>query len=147
MLELQPLDRGELDIVCKLERDADTSPYILPTTRAQHEANMARDDFVYLSIYRDERFAGYFILVLEADARSVELRRIVIAEKGAGTGKQAMIRVEAWCREQLGRSRIWLDVFDFNDRGMHIYPGLGYRYTDSQELDDKRLLFFEKDLR
>ena len=140
------MDRDELGRVCELERDADTSPYILPTTRAQHEANLARDDFVYLSIYRDEKFAGYFILVLEADGRSVELRRIVIAEKGAGTGKQAMLHVEAWCRDRLGRSRIWLDVFDFNSRGMHIYPGLGYRYIGRQEFDGKQLLFFEKHL-
>ena len=146
MVELRLMEQPELDIVCDLEREAETSPYILPTTRAQHEANMARDDFVYLSIYRDERFAGYFILVLEADGRSVELRRIVVAEKGAGTGKQAMLRVESWCREQLGRGRIWLDVFDFNDRGMHIYPSLGYRHTGSQDLDGRQLLFFEKDL-
>ena len=146
MVELRQMDPAELDIVCELERDADTSPYILPTTRAQHETNMARDDFVYLSICRDRCFAGYFILVLEADGRSVELRRIVIADKDAGTGKQAMLRAESWCREQLGRSRIWLDVFDFNDRGMHIYPALGYRYTGSQDLDGKQLLFFEKHL-
>jgi len=147
LIELRPTDPAELDTICELEQDAETSPYILPTTRAQHETNMARADFVYLSICRDEGFAGYFILVLEADGRSVELRRIVIAEKGAGTGKQAMLRVEAWCREQLGRSRIWLDVFDFNERGMHIYPRLGYRYIGRQDLDGSQLLFFEKHLR
>ena len=42
------MDRDELDIVCELERGADTSPYILPTTRAKHETNMARDDFADL---------------------------------------------------------------------------------------------------
>ena len=138
---------AELDIVCELELDADTLPYILPTSRARHETNMARDDMVYLSIYREDRFAGYFILVLEADGESVEFRRIVIAEKGAGTGREAIVRMEEYCRDRLGRSRIWLDVFDFNDRGMHLYPSLGYRYTGEQELDGNRLLFFEKSLR
>lgn len=137
---------AELDIVCELELDADTVPYILPTPRARHEANMARDDMIYLSIYREARFAGYFILVLEADGESVEFRRIVIAEKGAGTGREAIARMEAYCRDRLGRRRIWLDVFDFNDRGMHLYPKLGYRYTGDQDLDGKRLLFFEKNL-
>ena len=146
-VELRPMAPNELDIVCELERDADTAPYILPVTRAQHETNLARDDMVYLSIFRDDRFAGYFILVLEADGESIEFRRIVIADKGAGTGRVAIPCMEAYCRDELNRRRIWLDVFDFNERGMHLYPDLGYRYTGDQDLDGKRLLFFEKILR
>ena len=147
MLDLRPMTPAELDLVCELELDADTVPYILPTPRAQHETGMARDDMLYLSIYRDNRFAGYFILLLEADGESVELRRIVIAEKGAGTGRKAITELEGYCRDRLNRGRIWLDVFDFNDRGMHLYPGLGYGYFGDQHVDGKRLLLFEKILR
>lgn len=147
MLDLRPMTPAELDIVCELELDPDTMPYILPTPRAQHRANMARDDMAYLSIYQADRFAGYFILVLDVDDVSIECRRIVIAEKGAGTGRRAMGLMEAYCRERLGRKRIWLDVFDFNQRGRHLYPGLGYRYIGDQEVDGKRLLFYEKQLR
>ena len=141
------MDPAELDLVCELERDADAAPYLLPTSRAQHETSLARDDMLYLSIYRDGRFAGYFILALEADGESVECQRIVIAEKGKGIGREAFAHMETYCRDQLRRSRIWLDVFDFNERGMHLYPSLGYRYIGDQYLDGKRLLLFEKYLR
>jgi RimJ/RimL family protein N-acetyltransferase len=147
VLELRTLVAAELDIVCELERDIDTLPYILPTSRAQHEAYLAREDVVYLSIYRQDRFSGYFILVRETDGQSIELRRIVIAEKGLGTGREAILRLEDYCRDELGLGRIWLDVFEINDRGMHLYPSLGYRYTGDRQVDGRRLLFFEKYLR
>jgi RimJ/RimL family protein N-acetyltransferase len=46
----------------------------------------------------------------------------------------------------MGRRRIWLDVFEHNARGRHVYEKLGYRRFDSGELDGKPLLLYEKQL-
>jgi RimJ/RimL family protein N-acetyltransferase len=55
--------------------------------------------------------------------------------------------MENYCHERLGRSRIWLGVFDFNQRGQHIYEKLGYRRFAKSEVEDKVLFFYGKPLK
>ena len=87
------------------------------------------------------------MLALDPDNTSVEFRRIVIAQKGMGLGQAAIHAMEGYCRERLGRSRIWLDVFDFNQRGQHIYEKLGYRRFAKSELENNVLFFYNKSLK
>ncbi len=145
-LRLRPSEASELPGFTALEQDPETAAFILPTTLQQHQAQFDRDDIVYLTIECDARTAGYFILALEADGESVEFRRIVIARRGSGIGQRAIPVMEAWCRERLGRKRIWLDVFDTNQRGRHVYEKLGYRRFDQKPWDDRVLYFYEKRL-
>jgi RimJ/RimL family protein N-acetyltransferase len=58
----------------------------------------------------------------------------------------AITLMEDFCRLQLALTRVWLNVFEFNHRGIHVYEKLGYRYFKSTELDGKVLLYYEKDL-
>ncbi len=146
MIEVRSSDRGELAEFSSMETAPDTADYILAYDTARHRAEFARDDIVYLSIYEDKRLVGFFILALETDPKSVEFRRIVIADRGRGIGQAAIPLMEEYCRVQLGRRRIWLDVFEFNHRGRHVYEKLGYRLFDQGELNGKTLLFFEKSL-
>ena len=147
MIELRASLPEELASFSAWEQDEDSRDYVTPYTLERHRLEYARDDIVYLSIYNDETLAGFFILVLEPDQASVEFRRIVIAEKGTGVGQSAIACMEQYCRDELKRSRVWLDVFDFNQRGRHVYEKLGYRYFDSGDLEGKKLLFYEKNLR
>ncbi len=146
MIELRPSTRQELPEFARMETAPDTEDYILAYDSERHLAEFERDDIVYLSIYAENRLVGFFILALEADPGSLEFRRIVVAERGLGIGRAAIGLMEEYCRDQLGRDRVWLDVFDFNHRGRHLYQKLGYRYFDRGELDGKTLLFFEKSL-
>ena len=146
MIELKIASSKQLPLFHAMEQDADTSPYILPTTLEQHQQAFDHDDIIYLSIYENGEVAGYFILALDADGSSVELRRIVVARKGRGTGSSAIGALETFCRDRLKRKRIWLDVFDFNARGRQVYTRLGYRPFDQQDFEGKQLLFYEKNI-
>ncbi len=55
-----------------------------------------------------------------------------------------MALAERVCREEIGRRRIWLDVFDFNARAQRVYERCDYRQFKTGELDGKPLLFYEK---
>ncbi len=145
-ISLRPSEADELAGFARLEQDGDTSPHILPTTLQQHRVQFARDDILYLTIERGGTTCGYFILALEADGHSVEFRRIVVTPRGAGIGQRAIPAMEAWCRDRLGRRRIWLDVFDSNPRGRHVYEKLGYRRFDEAAYDHRRLYFYHKEL-
>ncbi|MBO2649734.1 hypothetical protein I6M51_10365 [Shewanella algae] len=52
--------------------------------------------------------------------------------------------MEEYCLNELNASRIWLDVFDINEVGRHIYQKLGYCEFDTTEVNGKRLLFMQK---
>jgi RimJ/RimL family protein N-acetyltransferase len=69
-----------------------------------------------------------------------------VAEKNDGTGQRAITLMEAYCKSQLRRSRIWLNVYPFNHRGIYVYEKLGYRYFESEERAGKTLLCYEKNL-
>ena len=146
MIELRESIPGDIPTFIEMEKDADTCGCILPYSLKRHQSEFAKPAFVYLSILNAGELAGFFILVLEADGRSVEFRRIVIAHKGRGLGQVAILAMEDYCRERLERNRIWLDVFEFNRRGQHIYRKLGYRRFDKSEAGDKVLFYYDKAL-
>jgi diamine N-acetyltransferase len=129
-----------------MEQEADTEEYIYPSTEAEHRRGMQDPGLVYLGIREGGDTIGFIILALEPDGRSVELRRIVVSRRGRGIGQAAITLMEELCVSKMGRTRVWLDVFEHNLRGRHIYEKLGYRkFTDTTH-DGKRLLLYEKDL-
>ncbi|MCP4764961.1 MAG: GNAT family N-acetyltransferase [Gammaproteobacteria bacterium] len=146
MIELCVSGVEELPDFCTMEQDEGSRRFVLPYSLAQHRREHAREDIVYLSIYHTDELAGFFILVLEPDQTSIEFRRIVVANTDAGIGQPAIRAMETWCAEHLQRNRIWLDVFEFNKRGRHIYEKLGYCLFDSRDHDGKKLLFYQKNI-
>jgi RimJ/RimL family protein N-acetyltransferase len=146
MLELERATTLDVPALIALERAADTKPYIIPYSDHEHERNMADPALVYLRIVEDGLTAGFFILALDGDGTSVEFRRIVVSAKDRGLGQLAIARMEGFCRTQLGRSRIWLDVFEHNARGRHIYEKLGYKKYMTRTHDNGSLWLYEKSL-
>ena len=144
MIELREMRNDELEALGAMDRDGNTPSHITVYSLEEHQREFARDDIVYLSIYQDDRLAGYFILRLEEGADSVEFRRIVVAQKGQGIGQVAITAMECWVAEQLRRERIWLDVFESNPRGQHVYRKLGYQQFKTGEFGGRKLLFMEK---
>ncbi|RZV48875.1 MAG: N-acetyltransferase [Pseudomonadales bacterium] len=146
MIELRDTVADELATFCEMDRDADTREHITLYSLKEHQREFERADIVYLSIYAASKLAGYFILALDPDSRSVEFRRIVVSAKGSGIGQAAIAAMETYCIERLQRQRIWLDVFESNSRGRHIYQKLGYRQCDNAESDGRNLLLMQKHL-
>ena len=138
---------AHLGRVCSMEQDEDTSPYILATPMQAHLEQLDDPSVTYKSILRaDGAMVGFVVLKLDPDGRSVELARIVVASKGLSYGSRAMSLVERVCRDQLRRSRIWLDVFEFNHRARRLYEKCGYSRFGSTEIDGKPLLLLDKQI-
>lgn len=73
---------GELKGIYSMEQGA-AWEYIIPYSLEQrHQAEFARPEVVYKSVWLDDEPAGYIILALDSDGRSVEFRRILIAGPG-----------------------------------------------------------------
>lgn len=145
MIELRPTRIEELTLFVQLENAAGTREFIMPDPLEVHRDRLARDEFVYLSILEHQTLVGAIILRIEEDPLSVEFRRIVVGDPGRGIGQHAVRAMEDWCR-RLGRSRVWLDVFETNLRARHIYEKLGYRQFGLSAFDGRTLLLYEHDL-
>lgn len=137
---------ADLPLFARMEQSGDAADFVIPYSLKEHQRKFANPDFVYLTVQQDAVIAGFLILVLDSDGRSVEFRRIVVARPGEGIGQTAIQQMEQFCASTLGRQRIWLDVFESNQRGRHIYEKLGYLQFSESFHHGKRLLLFEKQL-
>lgn len=146
-LRLIDTTASHLRSVCEMERHEETLPYILATSREKHVKQLRDRDFIYKSIVAaDDVIAGFIILKLDPDGRSVELARIVVERKGLAYGTRAMALVERLSRDQLRRTRIWLDVFESNHRARRVYDKCGYVQFDRTMLEGRPLLLLEKEI-
>ncbi len=137
----------ELPRVVELEGQPHAERFITPASLAEHQAAHARDDVEYLSILNAEgALAGFFILNIESGGESVEFRRIVVDAAEQGIGQAAITAMERFCAEELGVARIWLDVYDDNARGIHVYEKLGYARFNSEPRGERVLHFYDKTL-
>jgi len=127
-----------------MENSAGTGEFIIPYSLEQHLAEMEKPEIVYLSIIANQQLAGFIIVATGEHGNGVEFRRIVVRRKGQGIGQAAISKMEQYCLTELDCNRIWLDVYDFNHRGRHLYEKLGYRYFKSSTDESKTLLYYEK---
>ena len=147
MVTLRLSDISELVTFQAIENQPHARQFIIDTTTGTHRRNFADPDIVYLSIDNVAgKLAGYFILALERDTASVEFRRIVIDRDERGIGQAAIRQMERYCREELAAKRIWLDVFEDNEVGRHIYSKLGFTHFKTESYQGRTLLFYEKSI-
>ena len=147
MILLRPSKRDELETFAGMERQAHANRFVNPTDLETHQNNFDNGEVTYLSIENSSgEFLGYFILVVEPDTESVEFRRILIDQNKRGVGQIAIAEMENYCRERLNVKRIWLDVYEDNAIGMHIYEKMGYKQFDVELVGGRKLLFYEKTL-
>jgi len=92
-----------------------------------HARQMTDSDCLYYVVEQEGEQAGYVIIRgLTPIIRCIELKRIVIAEPGRGVGRQVLRALIDKAFGELSAHRLWLDVYDDNDRARHVYRSLGF---------------------
>src|SRR5258708_2485934 len=87
-----------------------------------HERRLTDPDYSYMIVETAGQPGGYVILRgLTSPNRSVELKRIVIAEPGQGLGRRVLDAILHQAFDEFSAHRLWLDVFTDNDRARHVY--------------------------
>ena len=141
-LLLREAREEDLEQICSMEQ-GEAREFIIPWSPQRHRSEFANPDVVYKTLWLDDELAGFLILILDPDGKSIEFRRIVMSRPGRGYGKSAVRMVGKLCRTELGRRRIWLDVFEANDRARHVYESCGYRQFGRTEYEGRTLLLYE----
>jgi RimJ/RimL family protein N-acetyltransferase len=131
-VRLRPATPADIGFVLETEADPDAAPYIRAATRADHEAAIADASRALLVIVLDdERLAGFVLLAGIGDS-NVELRRIVVRERGRGIGRRAVALVLEHAFGTLGAHRVWLDVMTHNERARRAYAAAGFVHEGIQ---------------
>lgn len=147
VITLADATEDQLEMFHTMEKDNATLPYIISYSIERHRQEFKRNDTVYKSVYDAQgALVGFVILILDPDGCSVEFARIVIAQKGRSYGSRAVALIDQVCRDELGRRRVWLDVFEFNPRAQHVYESWGYQFFGTRDYQGKILRLYEKEV-
>lgn len=129
MIVLKTATESDIDFICACEAEEESARYIRPWPREWHVAALADSDCASLIIYTAhnlERVGMILLFGFASPDRSIELRRIVCARRGAGIGRAAIKSVKKMAFEQMSAHRLWLDVKSKNTRARHLYQSEGF---------------------
>ncbi|NJN29118.1 MAG: GNAT family N-acetyltransferase [Synechococcales cyanobacterium RM1_1_8] len=125
-IDLRPTTTDDLDFVIATENDPVNRRFVVPWSREQHEIAL-QDKNLQHWIVQGDRPTGYIILAgLNSPDQSIEMRRIVITEKGQGLGRRAIKLTTGHVFDQLKAHRFWTEVKQFDLRTQHLYKSLGF---------------------
>ena len=119
-----------IDLVINIENDPENKSFITPYGKNRHVQVIDNKDEEHLTVWekRTEKVIGFIILAgLENLNLSLEFRRIVIQSKGNGFGRQCLKLTKEYCFNNLNFHRLWLDVFDDNERAISLYKSEGFK--------------------
>jgi RimJ/RimL family protein N-acetyltransferase len=120
---------AEIDLICELERHQDNKQFIIPYDKNRHLQVIENRDEEHLTVWDKEsnQLAGFIILSgLTNPDLSLEFRRIVIQNKGKGLGRKCLQLIKQYCFDTLKFHRLWLDVFEDNERAIYLYKSEGF---------------------
>lgn len=143
-MHLRPSLISELVSFHNMEVSSENNKYIQAYTHEEHMLAYHQDNTHYLTVIEAGECIGFIILV--CDEQGIEFRRIVITQKGSGLGQSALLEMEKYCLAHFNEKRIWLDVFDYNLRGIHIYEKSGYKRVNSVAHPKGNLFIYEKNI-
>jgi RimJ/RimL family protein N-acetyltransferase len=128
-VRLRPTMQSDLEFVLSIERDPVNLPFITPWERTQHEAAIRFPDFRHFIIEGGNGLdpVGFLILIgCKSPHQSLELKRMVVRDKGLGFGRAALRVAKKVAFDDLGAHRFWLDVRTNNTRAKGLYDGEGF---------------------
>ncbi len=95
------------------------------------------DDFVFMVEHREnqERLGQVAIYDVDGVRRQAEVGRFIVAPAAIGRGfmTQAMQALATCATQQLGLSRLFLEVFAHNLRAIRLYERVGYKQCHAND--------------
>lgn len=118
----------DLEFVLQAENMPENAPYVAQWSRMQHIQAFDDSDVLHVIIESENNRVGYAIVAgLQNSHKAIELKRIVVVEKGRGLGRKALELFKHLAFHELKAHRLWLDVREYNERAIHLYKSLGFQ--------------------
>lgn len=139
-VSLRPTLPDDLPYVAALERHPANRELIGQWADGEHLAAIRREDRrEHWIIERDGARAGYLIAYdCRPAGAGIYVKRILVAEKNAGTGRAALAAFMEDAFARPGVDCVWLIVRDANERARKVYESLGFARFDPGEEERAR---------
>ena len=127
---LKPASIDDVGYIYELETRPENSHFVMAYSRERHiQAIESSDEELLIIVDKGTGLSlGFVILAgLTNPNLSMEFRRLVIDSKGQGIGRQVVKLVIHYCFKVLKFHRLWLDVYEDNARGIHLYRSIGFK--------------------
>lgn len=126
-LGLRPTTGADCEFVVDAESHPEAARHVGQWSAERHRRCIDSHSGVHWIIEHRAVPIGFAILEGADDPdRSLLLRRIVIASRGRGHGRGALLLLARYCFEVLGFHRLWLYVAVGNRRAYGLYRRLGF---------------------
>jgi RimJ/RimL family protein N-acetyltransferase len=127
-MALRSATREDIPQITALERLPESRKHVGQWSEERHERMMASEDARYLVHETpDGTLDGYVILRgFEESSGSIELKRVVVASPGRGLGRRLLTEILKVVFDECNAHRLFLDVFEDNQRAEHVYRSLGF---------------------
>jgi diamine N-acetyltransferase len=121
---------ADIPRIIALERTPVARNFVGQWSEERHRNTLTGSDARYFVSEADSgELQAYAILRgLAEDSRSIELKRIVVAAPDRGFGRKILEELVRIAFEEFKAHRLFLDVYDDNDRARHLYESLGFVY-------------------
>lgn len=129
LITLRHTQVDDLEFVINSEQATGNAQFVGQWTKEQHINALSHKDILHLLVEDSttNRPVGYLIMAgIENPNHSIELKRIVICEKGKGLGTETLRLIKKVAFEQLKAHRLWLDVSYKNCRAQSLYKSEGF---------------------
>ena len=121
---------SNIETICNIENDHNNKVFITSYDKDRHQQVIDSKDEEHLTVWDKAtgNIIGFIILAgLENQNLSLEFRRIIIQSKGKGFGRLCLQLTKEYCFMKLKFHRLWLDVFDDNERAINLYKSEGFQ--------------------
>jgi diamine N-acetyltransferase len=125
-VRVRPTTHDELPAVIRAEGETDL---VRHWTADQHRKVMADPGWRHwiLEVAADGRAIGYAIARgIGSPDRAIELKRLLVWERGRGYGRAALRLLKKLAFEDLSAHRLYLDVMEHNQRARALYLSEGF---------------------
>jgi len=127
-LMIAPAEIDDIPAILEIEHDPYNSQYTWTGTFDDHVNEIADPDVILLTVTKilDGRKIGYVILDIDDESEWLEIRRTALSEKGRGYGREMFEGILKYAFVVKKYNKVWLECYDDNHVGMHLYPSLGF---------------------
>lgn len=147
MFELRRAEIKNLDIISEFGNQEHTKPFLNSKSMVDYKRELTEENTTYLCLVNTSNIIlGYLIILKDPIKESIQLKRILISKESLGIGQYALTKLEKYCISIMNIKHIWLDVYDYNYRAIHVYNKLGYRLISTEMQNNRKILYFDKSL-
>jgi RimJ/RimL family protein N-acetyltransferase len=127
-MALRPATREDIPQIAALERLPESRKYVGQWTEERHERTLLSADARYLVYEAPDGALGAYVILrgFEESPGSIELKRVVVASPGRGLGRRLLGEILQVVFDECRAHRLFLDVFEDNQRAQHVYRSLGF---------------------